>query len=274
MIEAPVAGIIRRAGCGSAVRLAQTVLRRLPGGQTTTEAAPRTDEACTASLPGASLLGALGGRGALVEAPAEGGLELAATSDALVVRTSSDEVREDGMSLAASQADVTRLRLGLEGTWRGLETAGGGRFEPGFELGVRHDGGDAERGFGADVGAGLAWTDPSLGVKAELRARGLLTHEAGGFRERGFAGALAWDPEAFETPDRLDVGRSQGAHVSFGRGAHHCLGAALARLQGRIVFEMLIERFSQIGLLGERPRFRRGIVLRGLHSLALRCVRA
>ena len=87
-------------------------------------------------------------------------------------------------------------------------------------------------------------------------------------------GAANRDPEVFEDPDRLDVGRGQGSHLSFGRGIHHCLGAALARLEGRIVFEMLLERFSRISLLDEHPRFREGIVLRGLNALRVRCVRA
>ena len=88
-----------------------------------------------------------------------------------------------------------------------------------------------------------------------------------------FLGAANRDPDAFEDPDRLDVARNRGAHLAFGRGIHHCLGAALARLEGRIVLEMLLERFSQISLLGGRQRFRMGIVIRGLESLALRCVR-
>ena len=88
-----------------------------------------------------------------------------------------------------------------------------------------------------------------------------------------FLGAANRDPEAFENPDRLDVGRSRGSHLAFGRGIHHCLGAALARLEGRIALEMLLERFSHISLLGECPRFRKGIVLRGLQSLTLQCVR-
>ena len=87
-------------------------------------------------------------------------------------------------------------------------------------------------------------------------------------------GAANRDPGVFENPDRLDVGRGQGSHLSFGRGIHHCLGAALARLEGRIVFEMLLERFSRISLLDERPRFRGGIVLRGLEALRVQCVRA
>ena len=89
-----------------------------------------------------------------------------------------------------------------------------------------------------------------------------------------FLGAANRNPEVFEDPDRLDVGRSRGSHLSFGRGIHHCLGAALARLEGRIVLEMLLDRFSQISLLGERPRFRKAILLRGLEFLSLRCVRA
>lgn len=59
-----------------------------------------------------------------------------------------------------------------------------------------------------------------------------------------------------------------------GGGFHHCVGTSLARLEGRIVFEMLLERFSKISLLDERPRFREGIVLRGLEALTVRCVRA
>ena len=88
---------------------------------------------------------------------------------------------------------MTRLRLGLEGTWRGLEI-GTGTLVPRLELGVRHDGGDAETGFGLDLGGGLAWSDPGTGIGAEVSARGLLTHESAGFRERGIAGSFGWDP--------------------------------------------------------------------------------
>ena len=84
-------------------------------------------------------------------------------------------------------------------------------------------------------------------------------------------GAANRDPDVFENPDELDVGRGDRSHLSFGRGIHHCLGAPLARLEGRIVLEMLLERFSQINLLDGQPRFRNSIVLRGLESLPVRC---
>ncbi len=87
-------------------------------------------------------------------------------------------------------------------------------------------------------------------------------------------GAANRDPEVFEYPDRLDVGRREIKHLSFGRGIHHCLGAPLARLEGRIVLEELLQRFSSIRLLNERPRFHDTVVLRGLRSLPIGCLRA
>ena len=87
-------------------------------------------------------------------------------------------------------------------------------------------------------------------------------------------GSANRDPDAFENPDTLDVGRGDRSHLSFGRGIHHCIGAPLARLEGRVVLEILLERFSRIGLLDGEPRFRNSIVLRGLESLPVRCVEA
>ena len=176
-------------------------------------------------------MAAVGGRSVVVKPPAEGGLELAAKSDALVVRTASEEVRASGgRSLAASDARVTRVRLGVEGTWRGLG-AGGGEFVPSLEVGVRHDGGDAETGFGADIGAGVAWTDPSRGLEAGLAVRSLLTHEAGGFRERGFAGSLSWDPApSSQRGPSLTLSRTVGAQASGGMDA--LFGVEGARVPG------------------------------------------
>lgn len=87
-------------------------------------------------------------------------------------------------------------------------------------------------------------------------------------------GATNHDPAAFEDPDRLDVGRSGGAHLLFGRGIHHCPGRSLSRLECRGAPGMLFERFASIRLLAERPRFRRTLALLGLDSLPVRCARA
>ena len=80
-------------------------------------------------------------------------------------------------------------------------------------------------------------------------------------------GSANRDPDAFEDPDQLDFNRQKQDHISFGRGIHYCLGAGLARLEGRVAFEMLLERFDSLRLLTERPDFRYSIVLRGLTSL-------
>ena len=87
-------------------------------------------------------------------------------------------------------------------------------------------------------------------------------------------GAANRDPAVFENPDRLDVGRDPRAHLSFGAGIHHCLGAPLARLQARIALEMLLERFRSIRLARDRPRYRPSIILRCLESLPVHCLRA
>lgn len=75
------------------------------------------------------------------------------------------------------------------------------------------------------------------------------------------------DPEQFRRPDELDVARSDKGNISFGRGIHHCLGAPLARLEGRVAFEVLLERFPGIRLGDRPPAFARTIVLRGLERL-------
>ncbi len=162
-------------------------------------------------------MAAAGLRGVLVEAPAGGGLELAAKTDGLVVHTSSETVRGGaGGPLEAADADVTRLRLGLEGA-RAFRPEGGGTLTPSFELAARHDGGDAETGFGVDVGAGVAYADPSSGVTEDLCGRGLVAHAASGFREVGFSGSLAFDPTPFSgRGPSLGLVRSVGASATGG----------------------------------------------------------
>jgi len=76
----------------------------------------------------------------------------------------------------------------------------------------------------------------------------------------------------FEDPDRFDVGRVAPAPMSFGAGIHFCLGAALARAEGQVAFDRLLERFPVIEPAwgAERPVYRDSIVLHGLESLPVR----
>ena len=148
-------------------------------------------------------MAAAGLRGDLLAPPAPGsrsgagsgsgsgtGPALALTSDALWVRTSSEKTGD----LAASESDVSRLRLGLEGSW-GVALSGGGSVTPKLELGARHDGGDAETGFGVELGGGLAWRDPGLGLTLDLSGRTLVAHDDGGLEDRGVSARLSYDPE-------------------------------------------------------------------------------
>jgi cytochrome P450 len=80
-------------------------------------------------------------------------------------------------------------------------------------------------------------------------------------------GSANRDPEVFDQPDRLDVQRRGPSIIGFGRGIHHCLGAPLARLEARITFEILLERFAEMHLRTPEPPFRDNIVLRGLEVL-------
>ena len=136
-------------------------------------------------------MAAAGLRGDAVAPPTEGsGPALAVTSDALWARTSSEKTAD----LAASDSDVTRLRLGLEGSWR-IALEGGGVFTPKLETGARHDRGDAETGFGIELGGGIAWVDPRLGLSLDVEGRTLLAHEDGDLKDRGMSAALSFDPD-------------------------------------------------------------------------------
>jgi len=79
-------------------------------------------------------------------------------------------------------------------------------------------------------------------------------------------GAANRDPAAFADPHRLDVTRDARRHVAFGGGIHHCLGAALARMEGQIALSALLDRFERIELAGT-PTRRPTFTLRGLEQL-------
>jgi cytochrome P450 len=80
-------------------------------------------------------------------------------------------------------------------------------------------------------------------------------------------GAAHRDPARFEDPDRLDVGRSDNAHLAFGQGIHFCLGASLARLEASVAFRTLVQRFPEMELACETVDYRPGFAIRALESL-------
>ena len=168
-------------------------------------------------------LAAAGARATLIDGE---GPKLDAVTDARWVRTTTarvDSAASDGGKLASASASVMRLRLGLEGSWPLAlgegELGEGATVTPRLAVGVRHDGGDAETGFGADIGAGVALALPAHGLTVSLEGRGVLTHEASGFRDRGLAGSLAWSPLPSGRGPQLMVSQTFGASASGGKDA-------------------------------------------------------
>lgn len=78
------------------------------------------------------------------------------------------------------------------------------------------------------------------------------------------------DESVFDDPFTFDIGRSPNHHVAFGGGGpHFCLGASLARLELRVLFESMLERYSRIELAGPPDRLR-GNFLHGVKHLPVR----
>ena len=151
-------------------------------------------------------MAALGARGALIAAA---GFDISARTDALLVRTSS----EGTSRMAETEADVSRLRLVLEGS-RPLAFASGSSLTPSVEVGVRRDGGDAERGVGFEVGGAMRYVNPSLGLTVEITARRLMAHERSGYSEWGAGGSLEFAPGGAERGFSAKLGSSVGTTAS------------------------------------------------------------
>ncbi|MDE0157431.1 MAG: autotransporter outer membrane beta-barrel domain-containing protein [Gammaproteobacteria bacterium] len=135
-------------------------------------------------------MAAAGLRGDLLNAPAGGGLTLAVAADTLWAHTASEQT----LDLAASDSDVARIRLGLTSSYR-LALPGGGELTPRVEFGVRYDGGHAETGAGVELGGGLLWHAPRLGLRLDLAGRTLLAHRDNGMKDLGVSAALTLDPD-------------------------------------------------------------------------------
>ena len=136
-------------------------------------------------------IGALGARGALLAQDETGGMDLALKADAFFVALDSEKAANS----AEVAADASQVRLVLEGG-RAFALSDTATLRPALELGVRHDGGDAETGAGLELGGGVAFTDTASGLSVEAKARVLAAHADAGYEEWGMSATARLDPGA------------------------------------------------------------------------------
>jgi cytochrome P450 len=75
------------------------------------------------------------------------------------------------------------------------------------------------------------------------------------------------DERRFEDPDRFDIHRDVGQHVTFGYGIHFCLGAALARLEGRIALDEVLQRFRDWDVVSDEAVMSSTSTVRGWETM-------
>ena len=164
-------------------------------------------------------------------------------TDVLQAVTSIDGVETPEGRLAASRADVSRIRSAIEGsrTWTMGRWV---NLRPSVEVGIRRDAGDAEQGAGIDVGTGLLLTEHRSGLQIDVRMRRLLMHQASFERILPYPDQWVrvrwwtWRLRGVLTPMELaawDEWKGSGGHelptdtVHGGRGATRSVPAALGR---------------------------------------------
>jgi len=77
------------------------------------------------------------------------------------------------------------------------------------------------------------------------------------------------DPNKFENPDAMDISRWPNAHVAFGAGVHHCLGATIGRVEGQGVFKALAERHPNLELKTHDMEYQESITFRSVKTMAV-----
>ncbi len=129
----------------------------------------------------------------------------------------------------------------------------------------------ADPGLSATAVEELIRFDPPLQLfeRTALRDTTVAGHDVpAGTKVAALLGAAAHDPQVFDDPAELDVGRRPNPHLGFGAGVHYCLGAPLARLEVAAVLDALRRRLPGMALAAA-PRRRPDFVMRGLRELRL-----
>ena len=156
------------------------------------------------------------GMDGLVRDGGSDGISLTTTADLLMVKTHSEEV--DGLD--SSEGSLSRLRLGLEAV-RPFPLSDGASLLPTMALGIRQDDGDAETGFGLELGAGLLWMAPERGLSGALQGHTLLTHGEEDLQEQGLAFSFSWEPSPSNRGPSLSLNHTMGTTPSPGMDARN-----------------------------------------------------
>ena len=134
------------------------------------------------------------------------GITLTTTADVLTLKTTSAEV--DGLD--SSEGNLSRRRVGLEAV-RPFPLSNGASLLPSMALGIRHDSGDAEAGYGLDLGTAIRWQAPQQGISGELKGHTLLTHTEESLQEQGLALSFSWQPHPSNRGPSLSLSHAMGA---------------------------------------------------------------
>ncbi len=155
-----------------------------------------------------------GVRERLLEPAPTGGLAVAVRSEARFLRTMADADTAQG--LAASEADVGLLRVGLESSWQ-QPLADGGAVVPRLDLGFRQDLGEAETGLGLEVQGGVRWEAPAHGLTLDVTGQTLLAHSDQEFETWGGSATVQWaaNPNSAAGP-ALTLRQTYGAGTGTG----------------------------------------------------------
>lgn len=119
----------------------------------------------------------------------------------------------------------------------------------------------------------LRWDGPSILqmriLREDVEKHGRVMRA--GERVYLFNAAANRDPREFNNPDRFDLERAEARkHLTFGVGAHFCLGAHLARLEGAVAFPRLLDRMADVELVREDGFWHDSLVIRGMSQLPIR----